>query len=183
MKDTKTELKFFTIPEWKKEENYLRKQHKNGWEFVSVNFIGLYHFKKCEPKDVIYQLDYNPDRIIQKNQYIQTFHDCGWEYLQNFFGYSYFRKAVSEMNGTEEEIFCDDDSRLDMMKRVFRKRMIPLLCIFFLIIIPQIIMQSHFNRPENHVLAAIFCILSGVYIILFIVFAVQYWKYYRGIYR
>lgn len=55
MKETKTEIKFFTIPEWKKEENYLREQHKNGWEFVSVNLFGFYHFKKCEPKDVIYQ--------------------------------------------------------------------------------------------------------------------------------
>ena len=46
MRDTKTELKFFTIPEWKKEEIYLREQHKDGWEFVKVDFIGLYHFKK-----------------------------------------------------------------------------------------------------------------------------------------
>lgn len=66
MKDTKTEFRFFTVPEWKKEEQYLREQHKNGWEFVAVNSIGLYHFKKCEPKDVVYQLDYNPESITQK---------------------------------------------------------------------------------------------------------------------
>lgn len=54
------------------------------------------------------------------------FRDCGWEYLQNFVGYSYFRKAASDMDGTEEEIFCDDASRLDMIKRVFSQRMVPL---------------------------------------------------------
>ena len=63
MKDTKTEIKFFPIPAWKKEENYLREQHKNGWEFVTVNGLCLYHFKRCEPKDMIYQLDYNQDSL------------------------------------------------------------------------------------------------------------------------
>ena len=48
------------------------------------------------------------------------FADCGWEYLQDFAGYSYFRKPVAEMKG-EEAIFCDDASRLEMMRRVFGK--------------------------------------------------------------
>jgi len=183
MKDTKTEFRFFTVPEWKKEEQYLREQHKSGWEFVSVNSIGLYHFKKCKPKDVIYQLDYNPESITQKNEYIQMFRDCGWEYLQNYAGYSYFRKAVSEMDGTEEEIFCDDASRLDMMKRVFRQRMIPLLWIFFLTIIPQIIIQSQFHTPANHILFIIFCIMFGIYLAIFIIFAILFRKYSRSVHK
>lgn len=181
MKDTKTEFRFFTIPEWKKEEKYLSEQHKNGWEFVSVNFMGFYHFKKCEPKDVVYQLDYNPDSVTQKNEYIQMFRDCGWEYLQNYVGYSYFRKPASEMDGEEEEIFCDDASRLDMMKRVFRQRMTPLICIFFLIIIPQIIIQSQMDMFVNHVLFVIFCILFGLYLGLFVVVGFQFWKYFQSV--
>lgn len=177
MKDTKTEFKYFTISEWKQEENYLREQHKKGWEFVYVSFIGLYHFKKCEPKDVVYQLDYQPESVSQKNEYVQMFQDCGWEYLQNFVGYSYFRKAASEMDGTEEEIFCDDTSRMDMMKRVFRHRMIPVLCMFFAIIIPQIIVQSQFNSPMKHFILALFCIMFVVYLVVFAKFAIQYRKY------
>jgi len=183
MKDTKTEFRFFTVPEWKKEEQYLREQHQSGWEFVAVNSIGLYHFKKCEPKDVIYQLDYNPESITQKNEYIQMFHDCGWEYLQNYCGYSYFRKAVSEMDGTEEEIFCDDASRLDMMKRVFRQRMTPLLGIFFLIIIPQIFLQSQINTPANHILLIIFCIMFGIYLAIFIIFAILFRRYSQSVHK
>ena len=181
MKDTKTEFRFFTVPEWKKEEEYLREQHKRGWEFVKVNSIGFYYFKKCEPKDVIYQLDYNPDSVTQKNEYVQMFRDCGWEYLQNYVGYSYFRKAASEMDGAEEEIFCDDASRLDMMKRVLRQRMTPLFCIFFLIIIPQIMIQSQIDMFINHILFVIFCILFGLYLGLFLVFGYQFWKYYRSV--
>ena len=46
-------------------------------------------------------------------------------------GYSYFRKPVSEMNGTDESIFCDEDSRIDMMKRVWKGKVLPLLAILF----------------------------------------------------
>lgn len=183
MRDTKTELRFFAIPEWKKEEKYLRKQHKNGWEFVCVNFLCFYHFRKCPPKDVVYQLDFNTESITQKDEYIQMFRDCGWEYIQNNAGYSYFRKAASEMDGNGEEIFCDDISKLDMMQRVFKKRMIPLLCIFFFIIIPQIFMRSQFDMPGDYGLLIIFCVLFVVYLILFIKFAIQFWKYFKSIHR
>lgn len=183
MRNTKTECKLFTIPEWKKEEKYLREQHKKGWEFVAVNFLCLYHFKKCEPKDVIYQLDYNPDSVTQKESYIQMFRDCGWEYLQNYVGYSYFRKAASEMNGTEEEIFCDDASRLDMLKRVYRHRMPSLLGIFFLIIIPQLIIQGHAHSPANQILFIFFSIMLVVYLIMFFTLAVPYWIYFKSIFK
>lgn len=183
MKDTKTEIKFFSVPQWKKEESYLREQHKNGWEFVSVSGFCLYHFKKCEPKDVVYQLDYNPDSLSKKNEYVQMFADCGWEYLQNYVGYSYFRKPASEMGEREEEIFCEDDSRLDMMKRVFTGRMLPLLAIFFLIIIPQIIVQSRIDTPENHGMMVVFCIMFVIYLGIFISFAVPFWKYYKSVYK
>lgn len=31
-----------------------------------MKFPGLYHFEKCEPEDVTYQLDYNPEGIAIK---------------------------------------------------------------------------------------------------------------------
>lgn len=181
MKNTKTEFRFFTVPEWKKEEEYLREKHKSGWKFVKVSGLGIYHFKKCEPKDVIYQLDYNPDSVNKKEEYIQIFNDCGWEYLQNYTGYSYFRKAACEMGGTEEEIFCDESSRMDMMKRVFKGRMIPLLIIFFFVIIPQLYIQSRMDDLINRVLAATFVLLLCLYLILFVRFAVSFYKYYKSV--
>lgn len=183
MKDTKTEIRFFTISEWKKEEDYLRAQHKNGWEFVKVNGFCLYHFIKCEPKDVVYQLDYNPDSVSQKDEYIQMFKDCGWEYLQNYVGYSYFRKAASEMDRTEEEIFCDDMSRLEMMKRVFNGRMIPCFVSFFLIIIPQIFLQIGRDMVIHRCLLAFFCVMFVFYLVMFVSFAIPFWKYYNSVHK
>lgn len=183
MKNIKKEIKFFSITQWKKEEKYLREQHKNGWEFVSVSGFCLYRFKRCEPKDVIYQLDYNADSLAHKDEYIQMFSDCGWEYLQNYVGYSYFRKAASEMDGEEEEIFCDDASRLDMMKQIFVGRMTPILACFFAVIIPQIFMQSLNHTPVGYCMEAVFCVLFVLYLGLFISFAIPFWKYYKSVYK
>lgn len=145
-----------------------------------MNFLGLYHFERCEPEDVIYQLDYNKDGITYKDEYVQIFRDCGWDYLQDYFGYSYFRKAASEMNG-DERIFCDDSSRLDMMKRVFKGRMIPLIIIFLCIIIPQTIsqisLQNHDDDLLRKILTGTFITLGVIYLSMFLSFGIQFWKY------
>lgn len=181
MKKEKTEFKLFNILQWEKEQDYLREQHRKGWKFVRLNFIGLYHFEKCSPEDVVYQLDYNSEGIAHKDEYVQMFSDCGWEYLQDFAGYSYFRKPTSKMDGRDEEIFCDDASRLDMMKRVFQGRMIPLFVIFFLLILPNLFMQLQNDTAEGQILLIIFSILFIIYIALFIGFGIQFSKYQKSV--
>ncbi len=126
MKKLKKEIRWFSIMEYEKEENYLSKRHLEGWKFKSVTFPGLYTFERCEPEKVIYQLDYNKEGIKHQSEYIRMFEDCGWEYLTEFDGYNYFRKPADKMQ-QKEEIFCDDISRLDMMNRIFRGRVIPLI--------------------------------------------------------
>ena len=143
MRNKKRVFRYFTIMDYENEGEFLREQHKQGWKFTKVSFLGIYHFVKCNAEDVIYQLDYNQDGISHKSEYVQMFEDCGWKYLLDFVGYSYFRKPVSEMKGNEE-IFCDDDSRLEMMKRVFKGRMLPLIIVFFASI-PQTIHQYSAN--------------------------------------
>lgn len=175
MKDKKTELHFFTIVEYEKEQEYLQKMHQKGWKFVDVTFPGFYHFAACEPEDVVYQLDYNQEGIAHKEEYVQMFHDCGWEYLLDYVGYSYFRKPASELK-EEEGIFCDDSSRMDMMKRVFRGRMLPLVGIFFCVIVPQLFAQFSRNGFANP-LFIIFLASFVLYAILFLWFGLQYWSY------
>ncbi len=51
---------------------------------------------------MIYQLDYNQEEINYKEEYVQIFQDCGWEYLTDFVGYSYFRKDANKMKEEDE---------------------------------------------------------------------------------
>ncbi len=69
--ETKKEFKIFTIFEYKKEQNYLREMQKRGWKFVKVKDLGMYHFEKCAPQNVIYQLDYNEDGLANKEEYMK----------------------------------------------------------------------------------------------------------------
>ena len=175
MKEKKTELRIFTIAEWEKEERYLRKRHQEGWRFTKVSLPGFYHFEKCTSEDVIYQLDYNEEGLQHKDEYVQMFKDCGWEYLQDFGGYSYFRKPVAEMQG-EEEIFCDDESRLDMMRRVFTGRYLSILIILMLLILPNLFEQFRSSEADAPVLLVLFLILLAIYAWAVAAFGYHYWN-------
>lgn len=168
---TKKQFKRFTIFEYEKEQDYLREMHKSGWRFVTVTGLGMYHFEKCVPQDVVYQLDYNKDGLAHKDEYLKMFEDCGWEHIQDFLGYSYFRKAVTE-DGAAEEIFCDEESRFQMMQQVIRGRMLPLLILFFLVLLPQFL-NNLFNT-HNYLIASF---VGGVLVSYLVIFSMCFVKY------
>ena len=167
---TKKEFRYFSIFNYEKEQEYLQEQHRLGWKFRKVTGLGTYHFEQCRPENVIYQLDYNQEGSAHKDEYIQMFADCGWEYIQEFAGYSYFRKPAAAMDA-EESIFCDDSSRLAMMERVYKGRLLPLLLIFSACILPQFAINLSNGR---YFLAALMGSISFIYIFFFIYCAIHY---------
>ena len=101
------------------------------------------------------------------------FADCGWEYIGEFVGYSYFRKPVKDMNG-EEEIFNDNMSKIEMLDRVYKGRMVPLIVVFFCLICPQLIMRITGSGTENTVFLIIFGLMFILYLMIFYQFAKKY---------
>ena len=160
----------FSIFEYEKEERFLREMHKSGWKFVKVTGFGVYHFEKCTPEDVIYQLDYNRDAQKKRDEYLQMFTDCGWDHLQDYAGYSYFRKPAADMR-EDEGIFCDEESKIMMMERVLKGRMTPLLILFFCCLMPQCVMNIAWG---NYPIAALHGALMGIYLAVFIFCAKKY---------
>ena len=183
MGNSKTVFKFYAIPQYQQEEDYLSTMNEKGWRFTHVTFPGFYHFEKSEPEQVTYRLDYNQEGIRNKAEYVQMFSDCGWEYICDFVGYSYFRKE-GVVGEEREEIFCDDASRLDMMKRVFRGRIIPVILLFALVIISQLFMNTLGNSVGGYggfiaaeILSFIFLGLAIEYLVFFSITTVHYYKY------
>lgn len=164
------ESKFFSIFQYEQEQEYLQMMHKKGWKFVHVTNSSKYHFEKCEPEDVVYQLDYNREGLEHKSEYVQMFEDCGWEYIMDRWGYSYFRKPKAQMK-VDESIFCDDESRLEMMDRVFKGRLSPMVVILFMLIIPQLLLCS--TTPAMRPMAIFYFIMFLFYMVIFTIFAVQ----------
>lgn len=178
--ETKQEFRFFTITEYDKEQQYLSHRHKEGWKFVNVTGIGQYHFEQCEPEEVIYQLDYNQEGNFNQEEYTQMFSDCGWEYITTYVGYSYFRKPVADMK-EEEEIFFDDSSKLEMMQRIFKGRMIPMFIVFFLYLFWQFLIGYFFDGLIFKVIAVLLGITMVVYIFVTVHFGIKYLGHLRRI--
>ena len=85
---------------------------------------------------MVYRLDYFGAENGDKETYIQMFRDYGWEYLFDRFGWSYFRKEVKE--GEDVEIFSDNQSRLNLVEKVIKTRMLPILIMFLCCMVPQV---------------------------------------------
>lgn len=182
MKETKTEFKFFSIPEFEEEQDYLRSMQKQGWKLTGITLPGFYHFEACQPEDVVYQLDYHPLYESDRSPYIQIFEDCGWEYLFDFVDYSYFRKPAAQMEGNES-IYYDDESRLDMMKRIFKGRVVPLLIIFLVVLLPQSLsalgklLGHRGGESLDYVVLALTVTFTVFYGWVFVKFAKKYYSY------
>lgn len=179
MGNEKVAFKIFTIYEYQREEEYLSSMHEKGWKLKKITFPGFYHFEECEPKKVTYRLDYNQEGINNKAEYVQMFSDCGWDYLFDFVGYSYFCKE-GDSTQESEEIFCDDSSRLDMMKRVFNGRIFPLIILFVGIVFPQLfanIFGYGGGGKIQDILSITFLILAMLYLIIFGITTYQFCQY------
>lgn len=175
---TKKQFKYFSIFNHEDEQEYLAQMHREGWRFVRVTGLGVYHFENCEPADVVYQLDYNQEGLSHKTEYVKMFEDCGWEYIQDYAGYSYFRKPALEMNG-DEEIFCDDESRLAMMLRVYKGRLLPLVVLFSACLLPQFVLNSFVW--QNYGVAAFIAGVIVLYLVVFAIFGIKYAKYKKNV--
>lgn len=169
--NTKKEFKYFTIFNHEKEEEYLHNQHLNGWKLTKITGLGMYHFEACEKEDVIYRLDFKQDTNSME-EYITLFNDCGWEYILKFVDYTYFRKAKKDLN-ENEDIFSDEESKLAMMERVFKGRMLPVFIIFMTCIFPQFIMNF---VNQNYFLSFLFGSMVSAYTVLFTYCGIHYYR-------
>lgn len=164
-------FRFLTITDYEIEEQFLMQQQKEGWKLRKYILPGFYFFDRCRPEDVVYRLDFGQAEKGEKSEYLQIYRDYGWEYLFDVNGFNYFRKPADSLE-EELEIFSDNESRIAMVERIFRQRMIPLLCIFLGCLVPQLFIYS-FNWLEKGYASAkgftiIFFMLFAAYALLFI---------------
>ena len=172
--EKKVVYRIATIADYEREALYFREMHAKGWKLRKVSYSILlfavkYTFEKCHPEQVSYQLDFYPMKKSERASYLQLFKDCGWEHITNFNGFSYFRKAHSEIESDAEfEIYNDAAGKLAMVKRILTMRILPIL-LLFAALLP---IFSKFVSGVSSFSWALFLIfiIDGV---LLIVFAIQ----------
>ncbi len=136
MIEKKNVYRIVTIADYEREAVFLGEMHAKGWKLRKVSYSILlvavkYTFEKCQPEQVVYQLDFYPMKESERASYLQLFKDCGWEHIADYNGFSYFRKLYSGVESDAEfEIYNDAAGKLAMVKRILRLRMLPILLLF-----------------------------------------------------
>lgn len=164
MKNRKTFIRFFTIADYLEEEKWLEKQHENGWKLVKMVVPCFFVFEKCTPEKVSYRLDYKNNS--ETKDYFQILDDYGWEYIGRCIGWLYFRKPVSQEDSIQDnELFSDNESKLELIHHVMKTRLLPLSIILLCCVIPNFI---NCIEREEMVLVVVFSLLLILYLFLII---------------
>lgn len=108
------EKQVFYISEFRQEEAWLSFMHRQGWKLVKPRTF-KYEFEKCTEEDWVYQLDFKENKT-EDEDYIRMFADYGWEFVDRYRNWFYFRKKKVE--GEEMHIYNDNQSKLEMCKRI-----------------------------------------------------------------
>ena len=179
--EKKVVYRIATIADYDREALYLSKMHAEGWKLKEVTYSNLvvavkYTFEQCQPKQVSYQLDFYPMKKSERASYLQLFKDCGWEHITDFNGFSYFRKAHSEIESNVEfEIYNDAAGKLAMVNRILRLRLVPVL-LLLAIHIPFLL--KLLNRSNAYGLWSLLAVGLDVFLSLILLLIVAYisWK-------
>ena len=182
--EKKSVYRIFTIADYDREVLYFREMHAKGWKLRKVSYSILlfavkYTFEKCQPEQVSYQLDFYPMKTSEKTSYLQLFKDCGWEHITDFNSFSYFRKAHSEIESDPEfEIYNDAAGKLDMVHRILRLRLLPVL--FFLSMLIPLFLKL---LSERDVFRGLVCLLTIIDCVLLLALVVQisyiFWRLFQ----
>lgn len=173
-----------TIADYEREAVFLGRMHSEGWKLKEVSYSNLvvavkYTFEKCQPEQVVYQLDFYPMKKSERASYLQLFKDCGWEHITDFNGFSYFRKAHSEIESDAEfEIYNDATGKLDMVNRILRLRLLPVL--FFLSMLIPLFLKL---LSERDVFSGLVFLLAIIDCVLLMALVIQisyiFWRLFQ----
>ena len=171
--EKKVVYRISTIADYDREALYLGEMHAKGWKLKEVSYSNLvvavkYTFEKCQPEQVVYQLDFYPMKKSERASYLQLFKDCGWEHITDFNGFSYFRKFLAGIESDAEfEIYNDSTGKLAMVKRILIMRVFPIFLLFSarLLVFSKLLTGKGYFSWEVCLIVIIDCVLLIAFVI------------------
>lgn len=155
--DTIKKFKWFWAWQDEKEETWLAEMAGQGLHLEHVSLPGTYQFRKGEPDNYVYRLDYQPLKKKDRESYLQLFADAGWEHVGDMTNWVYFRRKVQ--NGDTPDIYSDADFKIGKYYRIM----------FYLIILLPIMIMFGTNASDR--LGLFGSILKGFYALMLLFYA------------
>ncbi|MFC5551977.1 DUF2812 domain-containing protein [Massilia aerilata] len=112
--NTVTRFKFFLAHEDEPQENWLREMAQQGLHLVDVNPLCFWTFRRGEPADIVYRVNYSPE--TRESGFHQLMQDAGWTLAATTVGWQYWR--IPAVNGKAPQIFTDEASRARKFKQL-----------------------------------------------------------------
>ncbi|MBK1811766.1 DUF2812 domain-containing protein [Clostridium sp. YIM B02505] len=143
-------FKIFFVWQHEEEEKWLREMSLRGYELVDARLF-IFTFRVCEPKDVVYKLDYRRLSRYEEDNYLTIFAESDWEYVTGCMNWFYFKNE--NYNEDNMEIFNDEESKAEMVSRV--QKLIGLITVSELCMLASIIRSA----KESPALATFWALL------------------------
>lgn len=140
-----------------KEEAWLSDMARQGLHLEHIAVPGFYTFRKGEPANYVYRLDFQSLRSKDRESYLQLFQDAGWEHVGDMSGWVYFRILADQ--GERPEIFSDAESKMAKYYRVMMT-----LIIFLPILIILRPDRTDGASPFFFILQGLFAVLMLLYV-------------------
>lgn len=160
---TKTECKVFFITDFSQQADYLSEMHQQGWKLVKISWLFFYHFEKCQPEEVVYQVDFKESKNKDRESYLRMYKDYGWEFVTSCQNFVIFRKAAVK---GDLEIYGDRESKLVFVKTIIQRRYLLSLGLYFILI--------GMNLNEHHYVLTL--VPSAIYIPLLLLIGYRFYR-------
>jgi len=157
-KTTKTVFRVFLDSSGQREERWLSERARQGWFLKSIPVL-FYRFKKGQPGDWVYRIDYRGSSKVDRKEYLGLFKDAGWEFAASSTGRYYFRTKRGQ--GPMPEIFTDKDSRVALYRRIVAGS--TTLLVIMLIDIYSVLM----NHRHRNWFSSLMLVLLSALVLLF----------------
>ena len=135
------------------EERWLGRMARQGWHLVKGGI--LFRFRRGEPKEVVYRLDFRTREELDRGEYLRLFRDAGWEHVCDLGPWHYFRADAA---AGASEIYSDTDSLIGKYRRVLR--MLAIFGVANLIGLANNLMPDHFHTDVIGLIGIVFPVLG-----------------------
>ncbi|HEL1602869.1 TPA: DUF2812 domain-containing protein [Streptococcus suis] len=161
--ETRTECKVFFITDFNQQAQYLTEMHRKGWRLTKIRWSFFYHFEKCQPEEVVYQVDFKESKNKDRDSYFRMYEDYGWEFVTSCRSFVIFRKAAVK---GDLEIYGDRESKLVFVKTIIQRRYLLSLGLYFMLI--------GMNLNEHNYVFTL--VLSAIYIPLVLLIGYRFYR-------
>lgn len=120
--------KFKLFADFEGEEQFLNIMAQKGYGLEKFNSLGVYTFRRIEPQNLCYRIDYRtfPDRTQFEN-YCTLFQDAGWDHVYGTLrsGSQYFLPIPDKAQ--TDDIFSDKESKAGRYQRFSKQCFLSLM--------------------------------------------------------